>query len=278
MNIDYLTDAVVTEKNFLEPRSNEIIFWANIARVADNNPLVYRTKTGKREEYIVDADLFDPKSLESLMGVPVIDVSHPPSAIRGERKNQKGVVLQELGKYSLDSSGVFLTAPVLVWDSELKDKILTKKNLGISPGYNRKVSLIGDRLYQKDRQYDHILAITNPIEQPRNGTRNTTLIADSEEDLIADSLDISPAPIAEIPSVPNENHLRNLIKYVPLLEQKGIKVDLSWTAEQLNDAVVNNLVADAVDSPIYRVIYDSASNTKKEDANSAFLKHFQRLN
>lgn len=267
MLFDLMLDADVG-RNHVEPSKNELLFWSKVARVADTEPLVYRMGEGKREEYVTPDTLFDADSVASLIGVPVIDTSHPPGAIRGTRGIQKGVVLQEIGKMS-DDGGTYLVAPVLVWDAALKNRLLAQKKIGTSPGYTRVVKNEGDKLYQQNRRYDHLLVITDSSQQPRNGAGNTTVL-DSTDTLVAEGLEL---PVTLNSPIVDSVLMRRFIEFTPLLEKAGVEVDFGWSLEQLNDAIVRTLPKQP--NKIFEVIDLTAKNGKVEE--DVFHKHFNRL-
>lgn len=120
-----------------------------------------------RKEIITEEALFNPISLDSLMGAPITFL-HPPQAIDSSlNRNRfaKGTTLQEF----VNDNGRLLMSGI-VYDSATIKAIKEGEITHSSAGYYPIKELIDGMYYQKHRTYNH-MALLNQDAAPRAGER-----------------------------------------------------------------------------------------------------------
>lgn len=152
-------------------RNGFLKLWFKAGRA--NYPMTYLNEDGTtRKEIITKKALFNPDSINSSIGQP-ITLNHPPEAVYGGNWKQytKGATLQE---YLEDNDDLILAA--IIYDSELRDKILSNQYKYVSSGYFPKKELNSDGMYlQLFRDYNHF-SILSEENQPRAGEESRVLL------------------------------------------------------------------------------------------------------
>ena len=177
---DFVIDSgLIVRYEFTEPE-RFLRAWMSVS-VADY-PLEYNAwePGGERVEQISADELFNPASLNTAWGKPVI-LAHPEEAVTKDNFSQ----LKPRGSTMTDylNTDQVLTLLSVIQDAEAIEAVLDGVDR-VSAGYRRDLELISGKLWQKNRNYNHFALCDNP----RAGDNcKLHLIADSK-DRIQDQL------------------------------------------------------------------------------------------
>ena len=134
--------------------------------------LLYNLDSGERKESISQESLFNPDSLNTAVGMPIV-LNHPPQAVDGKNFRQfiMGTMLQEYA----NKDGTLLLAGI-VHDEETADRIEKGEITHTSSAYDTPKTLNNDGVYMQElRDYNHF-AVLSPEFIPRAGKESSIFI------------------------------------------------------------------------------------------------------
>ncbi len=138
-----------------ETKDGSLRFWMGVSKVG---PLVYLDEKGQeRVEYVSKETLFDKASLDTTWGKP-ITLMHPESGLldrTNTRQHQRGMTQL----YRDDSRPDILTLLGVLNDAEAIEAVRSGDAVEVSAGYRCDVVQVGDRLEQRNREYNHFAIV-----------------------------------------------------------------------------------------------------------------------
>lgn len=220
---------------------------------------------GNRREIINKDSLFNPDSLNTVVGKP-ITLNHPPVAVISDniQKYYRGVALQTM---DADDDGN-LVIPAIIHDDATIKGILSGKYKYVSSAYSADKALNSDGiLEQTNRHYNHFAILDND-NKPRAGNQSKVLTDSMDNDMenktddvvilddkaggIVDkvTVDSTPQPTTQPTPQPNpplpiqntdsiSEKVELLVKWKPILDEKGVTINYDSDVKSLKKSILS---------------------------------------